>query len=155
MLVSDCLFYDLVYVEISSVFCNEISSSCNAFQRRCDNNVCVVCENLKSMDKMFILKKLHFLFFFDEFSDQNQNQRPKKPPTSRVNFECYGGETTDDEPEDFTQQQSTRSTNPFRAPFSPHEVCGISDTLASFSLNGHRQQQGFTTDEEDDDDYFM
>ena len=114
-----------------------------------------IYEDHKSMDKIYIFKKVTFSVIFGVFSDQNQNQPPKKATTSRVNFECYGGEATDNESEDFTQQRSTRSTNPFRAPFSPHEVCGISDTLASFSLNGHRQQQGFTTDEEDDDDYFM
>ncbi len=96
------------------------------------------------------MKSYIFCFFLDVFPGQSQPS--EKPSTSNVIFECYGGETTDDG-EDFGGEQPRQSTNPFRPPFSPHEVCGLSDTLASFSLNGHRQQQGFTTDE--DDDYFM
>ncbi len=75
---------------------------------------------------------------------------PPKPSTSGVIFECYGGSDTEGE-EDLENVPVRQSTNPFQPSFSPHEVCGLSDTFASFTLNGYRQQhQGFVTDDDED-----
>ncbi len=86
---------------------------------------------------------------FYVFSDE---EAPRvKPSTSGVAFECFGGEETDDDEGTLEAEPANHPTNPFRAAFSPHEVCGLSDTFASFSLNGYRQQQGYVTEDDEDE----
>ena len=111
------------------------------------------------------------LFYFSDDAKSDRQPESKKGSTSRPRYtQKFKDDETEDDDEDvetsFTSppppppqppgSAANRSSahvfrhanNPFHTRFSPHEVCGLSDTLASFTLSGYREQSSILTEDE-------
>ncbi len=113
-----------------------------------------------------IVKECIVLYISDGSKADRQTGTQKHTSTykrQQQHIELTEDEETGDDGDDLVDETSFNSypppppqppgvrvnNNPFHMPFSAHEVCGISDTLASFTLSGYRQQTGFLTGDED------